>query len=82
VICSVAGPIPASELGLHAGCMLKEAQPFLCLAPTDGIFPGAAMARALLGCNLLEAGLRNLLDPNSTARRGGNGEVFGGDRKR
>ena len=37
--------------------MLKEAQPFLRLAPTDGIFPGAAMALALLACNLLEAGL-------------------------
>ena len=55
--------------------MLKEAQPFLRLAPTDGIFPGAAMALALLGCNLLEAGLRNLLALNSTPRRGGNGEV-------
>jgi peptide/nickel transport system permease protein len=45
------------------GYMLKEAQPFLWLAPTYAVFPGAAIALAVLGCNLLGDGLRDLLDP-------------------
>jgi peptide/nickel transport system permease protein len=45
------------------GHMLKEAQSFLRLAPSYAIFPGAAIALAVLGCNLLGDGLRDALDP-------------------
>lgn len=51
------------------GSMLKEAQPFLRLAPTYAIFPGAAIALAVLGCNLLGDGLRDVLDPKVSQRR-------------
>ncbi|HXH09346.1 MAG TPA: ABC transporter permease [Alphaproteobacteria bacterium] len=51
------------------GSMLKEAQPFLRLAPTYAIFPGAAIALAVLGCNLLGDGLRDVLDPKVSHRR-------------
>jgi peptide/nickel transport system permease protein len=51
------------------GYMLKEAQPFLRLAPTYAIFPGAAIALAVLGCNLLGDGLRDLLDPKTSRQR-------------
>jgi peptide/nickel transport system permease protein len=47
------------------GYMLKEAQSFLRLAPSYAIFPGAAIALAVLGCNLLGDGLRDLLDPKA-----------------
>ena len=51
------------------GFMLKEAQPFLRLAPTYAIFPGAAIALAVLGCNLLGDGLRDRLDPKVSRGR-------------
>jgi peptide/nickel transport system permease protein len=51
------------------GNMLKEAQPFLRLAPSYAIFPGAAIALAVLGCNLLGDGLRDLLDPKISRQR-------------
>jgi peptide/nickel transport system permease protein len=51
------------------GYMLKEAQPFLRLAPTYAIFPGAAIALAVLGCNLLGDGLRDRLDPKVWRQR-------------
>jgi peptide/nickel transport system permease protein len=51
------------------GFMLKEAQPFLRLAPTYAIFPGAAIALAVLGCNLLGDGLRDVLDPKVSRGR-------------
>jgi peptide/nickel transport system permease protein len=51
------------------GYMLKEAQPFLRMAPTYAIFPGAAIALAVLGCNLLGDGLRDLLDPKVSRQR-------------
>lgn len=51
------------------GSMLKEAQPFLRLAPTYAIFPGAAIALAVLGCNLLGDGLRDVFDPKVSQRR-------------
>jgi peptide/nickel transport system permease protein len=51
------------------GYMLKEAQPFLRLAPSYAIFPGAAIALAVLGCNLLGDGLRDLLDPKVSRQR-------------
>jgi peptide/nickel transport system permease protein len=59
-----------SYLGLgtqppHAswGRMLHEAQTFMEMAPWLAIFPGLAIALAVLGFNLLGDGLRDLLDP-------------------
>jgi peptide/nickel transport system permease protein len=43
--------------------MLREAQNFLQLSPWYAVFPGAAIAVAVLGFNLLGDGLRDLLDP-------------------
>jgi peptide/nickel transport system permease protein len=51
------------------GNMLKEAQPFLRLAPSYAVFPGVAIALAVLGCNLLGDGLRDLLDPKVSRQR-------------
>ena len=45
------------------GRMLNEAQTFLELAPWMAIFPGLAIAWAVLGFNLLGDGLRDILDP-------------------
>jgi peptide/nickel transport system permease protein len=47
------------------GKMLNEAQTFMALRPTLAIFPGAAIALAVLGLNLLGDGLRDLLDPRT-----------------
>jgi peptide/nickel transport system permease protein len=47
------------------GLMLREAQSFLALAPWFAVFPGAAIAVAVLGFNLLGDGLRDLLDPRA-----------------
>jgi peptide/nickel transport system permease protein len=59
-----------SYLGLgtqppHAswGRMLSEAQTFMEISPYLAIFPGLAIAIAVLGFNLLGDGLRDLLDP-------------------
>ena len=45
------------------GGMLNEAQTFMELAPWMAIFPGMAIAWAVLGFNLLGDGLRDILDP-------------------
>jgi peptide/nickel transport system permease protein len=45
------------------GRMLNEAQTFMALAPWMAIFPGMAIAWAVLGFNLLGDGLRDILDP-------------------
>jgi peptide/nickel transport system permease protein len=59
-----------SYLGLGAqppnpswGWMLNEAQTFMELAPWMALFPGLAIAWAVLGFNLLGDGLRDILDP-------------------
>ncbi len=59
-----------SYLGLgtqppHAswGRMLNEAQTFMSLSPWMAVFPGLAIAWAVLGFNLLGDGLRDTLDP-------------------
>lgn len=59
-----------SYLGLGAqppqaswGKMLYEAQTFMPRAPLLAIFPGAAIAVAVLAFNLLGDGLRDLVDP-------------------
>lgn len=48
------------------GLMLKEAQNFLSINPWFAVFPGGAIALAVLGLNLLGDGLRDLLDPRGT----------------
>lgn len=59
-----------SYLGLgtqppHAswGRMLNEAQTYMSLSPWIAVFPGLAIAWAVLGFNLLGDGLRDTLDP-------------------
>ena len=65
-----------SYLGLgtqppHAswGRMLNEAQTFMTLNPWMAIFPGLAIAWAVLGFNLLGDGLRDTLDPKMVRAR-------------
>lgn len=65
-----------SYLGLgtqppHAswGRMLNEAQTFMSIAPWMAIFPGVAIALAVLGFNLLGDGLRDALDPKMVQGR-------------
>ena len=43
--------------------MLFDAQTLMALRPTLAIFPGVAIALAVLGLNLLGDGLRDVLDP-------------------
>ncbi|RDJ20841.1 ABC transporter permease [Bosea caraganae] len=45
------------------GRMLNEAQTFMAAQPWLAIFPGAAIALAVLGFNLLGDGLRDAIDP-------------------
>ncbi|MBI3710767.1 MAG: ABC transporter permease [Proteobacteria bacterium] len=45
------------------GKMLNEAQTFMSRAPLLAVFPGLAIAVAVLGINLLGDGLRDLIDP-------------------
>jgi peptide/nickel transport system permease protein len=45
------------------GRMLNEAQTFMDISPWMAIFPGLAIAWAVLGFNLLGDGLRDTLDP-------------------
>jgi peptide/nickel transport system permease protein len=65
-----------SYLGLGAqpptpswGRMLSEAQTYMFFAPRLAVFPGLAIALAVLGLNLLGDGLRDLLDPRMARRR-------------
>jgi peptide/nickel transport system permease protein len=51
------------------GRMLAEAQTFVALAPWLALFPGAAIVITVLGLNLLGDGLRDLLDPKTSAER-------------
>jgi peptide/nickel transport system permease protein len=48
------------------GLMLRDAQSFLALSPWYALFPGGAIALAVLGFNLLGDGLRDVLDPRAT----------------
>jgi peptide/nickel transport system permease protein len=47
------------------GLMLKDAQDFLALSPWYAVFPGGAIALAVLGLNCLGDGLRDVLDPRA-----------------
>lgn len=45
------------------GRMLRDAQTYLFSLPVLALWPGLAIGLAVLGCNLLGDGLRDLLDP-------------------
>ncbi len=49
--------------------MLNEAQTYMSLSPWMAIFPGLAIALAVLGFNLLGDGLRDTLDPKMVRTR-------------
>ena len=51
------------------GRMLAEAQTLLFQAPLLAVFPGLAIALAVLGLNLAGDGLRDLLDPRLARKR-------------
>ncbi len=51
------------------GRMLSEAQTLLFQAPMLAVYPGMAIALAVLGLNLLGDGLRDLFDPKLARRR-------------
>ena len=51
------------------GRMLNEAQNQMFQAPQLAVWPGAAIALAVLGLNLMGDGLRDLLDPRLARRR-------------
>ncbi|HET8601719.1 MAG TPA: ABC transporter permease [Segeticoccus sp.] len=51
------------------GRMLQESQEMLFIAPRLVVFPGVAIAVAVLGFNLLGDGLRDYLDPKLEDRR-------------
>jgi peptide/nickel transport system permease protein len=51
------------------GRMLSEAQTLMYQAPLLAVFPGVAIALAVLGLNLLGDGLRDLFDPRLARKR-------------
>jgi peptide/nickel transport system permease protein len=51
------------------GRMLSEAQSLMFQAPMLAVYPGIAIALAVLGLNLLGDGLRDLFDPRLARRR-------------
>ncbi|BBK41032.1 ABC transporter permease [Allostella vacuolata] len=51
------------------GRMLNDAQTFMYDAPYLAVFPGLAIAVAVLGLNLLGDGLRDLIDPRLARKR-------------
>lgn len=51
------------------GRMLNDAQTFMSISPWMAIFPGIAIAWAVLGFNLLGDGLRDTLDPKMMKER-------------
>ncbi len=51
------------------GRMLNEAQSQMFQAPLLAVYPGAAIALAVLGLNLMGDGLRDLLDPRLARQR-------------
>ena len=52
------------------GRMLNEAQTLMFKAPWLAVYPGVAIALAVLGLNLIGDGLRDLLDPRLARGRG------------
>ena len=51
------------------GRMLAEAQTLMFQAPLLAVYPGVAIAMAVMGLNLLGDGLRDLLDPRLARKR-------------
>ena len=51
------------------GRMLNEAQTYMQTRPLLAVYPGLAIALAVLGCNLLGDGLRDILDPRVSRSR-------------
>ncbi len=51
------------------GRMLAEAQTLLFQAPLLAVFPGVAIALAVLGLNLLGDGMRDIMDPRLARKR-------------
>ncbi len=51
------------------GRMLSEAQTLLFQAPMLAVYPGVAIALAVLGLNLLGDGVRDLTDPQLARQR-------------
>lgn len=51
------------------GRMLNEAQTYMQTQPLLAVFPGLAIAFAVLGCNLLGDGLRDVFDPRVSRSR-------------
>jgi peptide/nickel transport system permease protein len=49
--------------------MLNEAQSQMFQAPMLAVYPGVAIALAVLGLNLMGDGLRDLLDPRLSRTR-------------
>jgi peptide/nickel transport system permease protein len=49
--------------------MLNEAQSQMFQAPMLAVYPGIAIALAVLGLNLMGDGLRDLLDPRLSRSR-------------
>jgi peptide/nickel transport system permease protein len=49
--------------------MLNEAQSQMFQAPMLAVYPGMAIALAVLGLNLMGDGLRDLLDPRLSRTR-------------
>jgi peptide/nickel transport system permease protein len=49
--------------------MLNDAQTLLFQSPMLAVYPGVAIAVAVLGLNLLGDGLRDLLDPRLARER-------------
>lgn len=73
---AIVGEAALGFLGLGAqppqpswGRMLTEAQNQMFQAPMLAVYPGAAIALAVLGLNLLGDGLRDLLDPRLARAR-------------
>src|SRR5258708_20211301 len=51
------------------GRMLNDAQSLLCQSPSLAVYPGLAIATAVLGLNLLGDGLQDLFDPRLSRER-------------
>jgi len=52
------------------GGMLHDAYPYLEINPWQTLVPGACIFLAVLSCNFIGEGIRDLLDPRERTRRG------------
>jgi len=58
------------RLGGCWGGMLHDAYPYLEINPWQTFVPGACIFLAVLSCNFIGEGIRDLLDPRERTRRG------------